>query len=159
MSLAASTQSFNAPITAPAFLFRRDDDTDSPEIVCTFKDTKRTKPWNSSNDCPAVMDSFTECHRGKTKEACKKACVAIGDDKVVPGYMKCMKDACSNHEELDKREKDMRAWFEELFPSYEEYCDPEDFKRKDSGAGVVRGWKGASAVALLAFGGLCAGMI
>ncbi|RPA71155.1 hypothetical protein BJ508DRAFT_382139 [Ascobolus immersus RN42] len=147
MSLAASFQNVTP---APALLFTR-----ATNFYCDTKDSRRQI---DESDCPAVYEPFAKCSKDYTRSGCEKACKLLGDeDKLVKENLKCAKKLCTNYEDdFEKKKKDLKEYLlSEMEPSFRPFCEQVEWiKPKKSSAVVVRGWKGASVVAVLALGSL-----
>ncbi|RPA71158.1 hypothetical protein BJ508DRAFT_420013 [Ascobolus immersus RN42] len=152
MSLSTPHQSISLH---PSLLFSRQAN-DAGMIYCTYKEESPKTKWHSSAGCPKAYDEIIKCNEEQSRENCEKACKMIGDGSVMKEYMKCAKDRCSNYDEIKEKEEDLeKMWETEVFVKHRGYCELQEFiKPKGSSAGFVKGWKGASAVAMLAFGSM-----
>ncbi|RPA71157.1 hypothetical protein BJ508DRAFT_382141 [Ascobolus immersus RN42] len=158
MSLSSASLLNTTPAPA-AFLSTRDD---KAIYYCTYKDKNRTGFWTNKKDCPALYEPFRTCEDDPSRKNCEKFCKnIIGKDAFLKEYLKCAEKHCKNYDEIEDKEKEIEEWITDSYvEEWRPYCEQQEFiKPKGSGAGVVRGWKGASVVALLAFGGVATGLM
>ncbi|RPA71160.1 hypothetical protein BJ508DRAFT_420014 [Ascobolus immersus RN42] len=116
----------------------------------------------------------------KAREFCSDLCELFTTDKAVDIGVECSKDLCKNSEKDFVKNSNITALFKDTeYKTYLPFCeriglagtngsdegkddgkaddkddDKSPVKDEDSGAGFVKGWKGASFVAAVAFGSI-----
>jgi len=172
MSVSIATNSLFsvAPVAAPHIFGRqfRIAEPSDDNVKCTpkVKDTEYV-------ECPKVTEPFQRCATGglpieemdeddgyADKESCVDKCNMIHSGDAVKWALECFKDQCTDASEHEERNKElMTEAFELLYVPICKRLGLEEVTTKESSAGLVKGWKGASVVAALVFGSVFSGLV